>query len=503
VYKINILKTIKEKGVKKLILASFLTVFTGSSANAGFVFNNDITGADMAGIEVTVGFTTGDYETSTWSVYSTDLGTTGNDIIDYEGFSGGASGTNWSLTQSGFTLGNTGVDSTIYGLWNFINSSDTVKTITINTGDTGVLFDTASFDDLSEDNNGSGQGRSFITDTPSEVTATYSDPVLQELSKILTLELTTAGTEFKYLADTDIRQEDDGSSAVVLIQDEVVNVANEEVLNDTLASSAEAASELVGALEPNGSVTDAQAAINAAAANGNEVAVAIKNNSELVAAVANDPTILTDATSTDITSLPPVIDEPSTPEEIASNLRNSQVLEIVEDVIAQSIRSGTSGSTVTGNGDINVEIAANTGEVTFGLSVTNENIGESVDFTNFINTPDQIFTIDFNLIFETLTGSLTLSLENSLYEIFNITYFAEDFQNLSSASWVINDDRFFDLTNAKLNFSLFPGSPASASFNNINVSFLQNTIPVSAPSSILLLSLSILGLSLRTRRKSV
>jgi hypothetical protein len=32
---------------------------------------------------------------------------------------------------------------------------------------------------------------------------------------------------------------------------------------------------------------------------------------------------------------------------------------------------------------------------------------------------------------------------------------------------------------------------------------LQNTIPVSAPSSILLLSLSILGLSLRTRRKSV
>jgi hypothetical protein len=100
-------------------------------------------------------------------------------------------------------------------------------------------------------------------------------------------------------------------------------------------------------------------------------------------------------------------------------------------------------------------------------------------------------------------GSLTLSLENSLYEIFNITYFAEDFQNLSSASWVINDDRFFDLTNAKLNFSLFPGSPASASFNNINVSFLQNTIPVSAPSSILLLSLSILGLSLRTRRKSV
>lgn len=487
--------------MNKLILASFLTMFISSSSNAGFVFSNDITGADMAGIEVTVGFTGGSSESSFWSTYTTDLGTTGNVVVDNEGLSGGATGTNWSLSQSGLTLGNIGDDSTLYGLWSFTDTSDTIKTITINTGDTGILFDTNSFDNLSEDSNGSGQGRAFLTDTPSEVIATYSEPVLQELSKVLTLELNTAGTEIEYLADTDLRQEDDGSSEVVLVQNEVVAVANEEAINAKLAASADASTALQGIVEA-GNGADPKVAIELAASSGNQVAKAIQNNPELILAVAADPTILSAATSTDLTNLPAIIENP-TQLQIAENLRNSQILEIVEDIIAQEIRTGNSGSSVSGNGDINVEIAANTGEITFGLTIEDENSGESFDFINLIDTPDQIFTIDFNLIFETVTGHLDLSLENGSDELFQIRYDASDFQTLSSAFFVVDDSRFFNLTDAKLKYSLFPGSESAVLMGNLNVSSLQNTTSVSAPSSISLLCLSILGLALRTRRTKV
>jgi hypothetical protein len=483
------------------ILLGTLFITASGMANAGLVFNNDITGADMAGIEVTVGFTGGGFESSFWSVYSTDLGTSGNNVIDHEGFSGGATGTGWSLSQSGFTLGNIGLDSTVYGLWSFADSSNTVSTITINTGSTGIVFDTQTLNDLSEDTNGSGQGKAFVTGTPAEVTATYSDPELQELYNTLTLDLTTAGTEFEFLADTDLQQEDDGTSEVVLVQNDVVDVANEEVLNEAIEAAGPAAAELEGDLAVVSNEAEAQTAIDAAATAGNEVAAAIQDNPELVAAVAADPTILSAAANTDITNLPAVIENPITSEEIATNLRNAQILEIIEDVIAEEIRSGTGGSTVSGNGDINVEIAVDTGEVTFGLSVLDENSTEAVVFTNLIDTPDQVFTLDFNLLFESITGSLTLSLENSFNELFDITYLAADYQDFSTVSWLINDSRFFGLTDAKLTYSLFPGSPASALISNINVSFLQDTTEVSAPSTISILMLSIFGFVMNARRK--
>ena len=483
------------------ILLGTLLITTSGIANAGFVFNNDITGADMAGIEVTVDFTDGGYESTFWSVLSTDLGTTGNDIIDHQGFSGGVSGTGWSLSQSGYTLGNIGPDNTIYGMWNFEDDTNTINKITINTGDTGILFDTKTLTNLSEDTNGSGQGRAFDTGTPSEVTATYSDPVFQELSKTLTIELTTAGTEIQFLADTDLREEDDGNSEIVLVENEVVSVANEEVLNDTLANAASAAGLLEGGLVEGMSEVDAQAAIDSAAVSGNKVAIAIQGNPDLVAAVAADPSILTAATSIDITDLPAIIETPN-PEQDLANQRNAQILEIVEDIVAQEIRSGESGSTISGNGDINIEIAAETGEVTFGLKVTDESaIGEAIEFTSLIDTPGQAFNIDFNLMFETLTGSLTFGLTNTAGDIFDVTYLAADYQNFTSVTSLISDSRFFNQTGIELRFSLFPGSASAALIKNINLSFLQNTTEVSAPSTISMLCLSILGLAFRSRNK--
>lgn len=189
--------------LKKWTLGIIL-LSTSLFSQAAVIYQTDITGADMAGIEVTVNFASGGSETQLWSVISTALGTTGNTIIDHEGFSGGVTGTGWSLTQSGFTLGE--VDAgTFYGLWDFQNADDNVTSFVIDTNDTGVVFDTDFIALGGVDTNGSAQGRAF--DTAASATGLYSDPVFEELYNILTIDLAVAGTDFTFMADTDLATE--------------------------------------------------------------------------------------------------------------------------------------------------------------------------------------------------------------------------------------------------------------------------------------------------------
>ena len=134
----------------------FLLTLGSSAAQAAVLnFDTSITGADMGGINVTATFADSSNETLTWVSTGTDLGDSGNVIIDHEGYTGGVSGTNWSLTQQGFTLGNVnGTD--LYGAWTFTNDDSNITGLKIDTTGTDIMFDTVMFDSLLQDANGSG-----------------------------------------------------------------------------------------------------------------------------------------------------------------------------------------------------------------------------------------------------------------------------------------------------------------------------------------------------------
>lgn len=193
---------------KQLMLGTLLLSITSFSQAAPITFSTiNVTGADMAGLEVIASFQGGGSESFIWSVLSTTLGSSGNDIIDHEGFSGGVSGTGWSLTQQGYSLGE--IDSgNIYGAWSFIdNSLAGISQLQINTNGSGIYFDTVTFGDISEDLNGSGQGRpviGFIGNTEyTDFSFSYGDHLIDEIYGSLTLTFGSPGTSFQFLADTD------------------------------------------------------------------------------------------------------------------------------------------------------------------------------------------------------------------------------------------------------------------------------------------------------------
>ncbi|TCS37159.1 PEP-CTERM sorting domain-containing protein [Reinekea marinisedimentorum] len=175
-------------------------VMFSSGANATLLdFETTVTGADMAGISVTAIYTDGTSDTVIWSA-------TGSE-------SGGVSETSWSLTQEGSTLGEYDSSTdTIYGLWTF-TSDGSVESLIIDTLDTGIVFDTAFIDDLSDDTNGSGQGRIFsevdvdastlLEGASSSYFAGYSGLFLEELFTTLTLDSLTGVTTLTFWADTD------------------------------------------------------------------------------------------------------------------------------------------------------------------------------------------------------------------------------------------------------------------------------------------------------------
>lgn len=191
--------------MKKFLLLGFLSMFGASQANAGFI--QTVTGADMAGMQVTVNYLGGFSETLTWEVTSVGNGLTDNASL--ETAIGGVTGTGFSLSQQGDSQGNVDnngttdlSDDTFFGLWTFKNTSqDMITSLFINTQTTNVLFDTM-FDDIN--GNGSGVGRGFTTNISGPV-AVSSDLYMDELYRGLTVNFNLeSGDTLIFMADTDL-----------------------------------------------------------------------------------------------------------------------------------------------------------------------------------------------------------------------------------------------------------------------------------------------------------
>lgn len=187
------------------LLTAFVLLLAGGTANA-VTISDDITGADMAGMNVTALFADGSQETATWIVTSTDP-----TVPDGEGFAGGAFGTGWSLTQQGFSLGNV-VGGAVLGEWTLNNDAgQSMTSLVIDAMAGDIVFDLGLPTTTAEFTPGSGSGRDFTPDPTSgplpDATygALFSAP---DLWGELTLtwnanNLFASGSELRFLADTD------------------------------------------------------------------------------------------------------------------------------------------------------------------------------------------------------------------------------------------------------------------------------------------------------------
>lgn len=193
------------KIVKKLILSVFLITFC-RSALAGVIYNTDLTGADLSGLQVTANFINGASETLLWQTFFTNLGDSGNDIADHEGFSGGVIGGGWGLSQQGYTLGDFDGQN-IFGAWSFFDQTNSVSSFVLDVVDTGLVFDTVFLSSLSDDINGSAQGRPFFAFHNNQLfsgaNAQYTNAIDNELFKTTTISLTDIGAEFSFWLDLD------------------------------------------------------------------------------------------------------------------------------------------------------------------------------------------------------------------------------------------------------------------------------------------------------------
>jgi hypothetical protein len=201
----------KSKILNKWILGAALSVTTLFS-NASVLTNYDtlITGADMTGLKVTLTTSAGS-EVLNWAmIYDglltlSDLGpttidpATGNpyteaqkNIMASNGLTGGVSGSinsplsgsNWSLTQQGFTGGDVS-GKNYYGLWTFIyTGSDALESLVLDTLGTDLVFDTQLVSTFSPNNSDSGRGFTAFNSTfdnyATGVSATYSDQVAND-----------------------------------------------------------------------------------------------------------------------------------------------------------------------------------------------------------------------------------------------------------------------------------------------------------------------------------
>ncbi|MFT4746483.1 MAG: hypothetical protein ACI8XG_000556 [Congregibacter sp.] len=445
----------------KITMALLLVLGSVNTQAAVLKFDTSITGVDMAGIKVTATFNDQSSETYTWASISDALGTSGNNIVDHEGFSGGVTGTNWSLTQQGFTLGNVNAGN-IYGAWNFTDSrTNFVTNLKIDTTDTDIMFDTATYDFIEQDTNGSGQGRSFLSE-PSGITSEYTDNVQQELYKILEIS-GLDGTNFRFLADTD-KQDGDATAVAVIAVDELINTTN------VVAAADSTAVEAILTADPD------NAALKTFLENSNNT------QATLLAAVNN----------LDLSALP-AQGTISADEEIVLEA----AIQVAQGLIKAKLKAN-SVDAVSGNGDIEVNIERESGKVAIALTVADpDDVNSPLNFTTLINTPSTAFNLNFNFEFLAPTGQLELYLLGD--KLF--TYKASDYIDTPGFSSIfINDEKYFGLSSTPLKYSLFPGSPASVELSNINITSLSPTAVVPEPSTVLILMSGLMGLVM-TRKK--
>ncbi len=185
--------------MKKLMFVLSLMIWV-NPAHSMIIMSN-VTGADMAGVAVTITFDGGGSETVNWVTTSTDAS-----IANNEGYAGGAFGTGWSLTQQGDTFGDiTGTD--LLGVWTFTNNSGVpLLSLAIDALMANIVFDNLF---TVEGTPGSDPGRPFTPDvTNAPTSVVYSDLFsAPDLYGSLTLDWgqigLASGSTFRFMADTD------------------------------------------------------------------------------------------------------------------------------------------------------------------------------------------------------------------------------------------------------------------------------------------------------------
>jgi hypothetical protein len=194
--------------MKKFLLLGFLSMFGASQAHAGFI--QAVTGADMAGIEVTVTYEDLTTDTQIWTASPIDL-----PFFEEDGL---ALGDDWSLYESGDTLGELTDAGVLTGVWTFLRQSgyaQEISSIFIDTSATNVVFDTEFFDFSA---NGSGAGREFTyDDTNTYVDAVFSGLYMDELYTGLTISGSGLVDGFTFMIDTDLVEVSAPATASILM----------------------------------------------------------------------------------------------------------------------------------------------------------------------------------------------------------------------------------------------------------------------------------------------
>ncbi len=186
-----------QTGVSKFIFATLLALFSLNGYSAVIVnYDNTVTyntsaltgfattGAMMDGMAITANFTGGGSQTLYWA--------------DTGAVSGGVTGTNWSLSESGDTFG---------GSWS-LSSSVGIDSIFIDAGVGNTVFDISW---VGEGTPGSASGWTFQTGTAFDIVATYSgvvsvgaNPAVGDLWRYLNIDFTQGFSgAMTYIADTD------------------------------------------------------------------------------------------------------------------------------------------------------------------------------------------------------------------------------------------------------------------------------------------------------------
>ena len=185
---------------KSALLGAAAALLLSGQASASYI--STVTGADMAGMEVTVTYSDLSTETLTWGVTSSDA------TVPYmEGYSGGVTGTSWSLTQTGDTIADQPPGAAyVYGAWTFTYDGTglSIASVYVDEYAADVVFDTVSGDASA---NGSLAGRELVTDGY-VLDASYSMNIEDELFGGLTLSgvsgnLMDAAGSFQFVVDTD------------------------------------------------------------------------------------------------------------------------------------------------------------------------------------------------------------------------------------------------------------------------------------------------------------
>jgi hypothetical protein len=145
----------------------------------------------------------------------------------------------------------------------------------------------------------------------------------------------------------------------------------------------------------------------------------------------------------------------------------TQLFEIVQKNTAVHLSNGgfsngTDGWAVEGNGTATVVADTDTGEQYVQLSVSDAlDVAQPVTLTQLIDTPNEPFEIGFDMLFGTTTGSLEVLLNDTLLDTF-LPSTEEIIQTI-----LVEDESFWGLQDAVLQFALYPGSPADVILDNI------------------------------------